>query len=138
MIKQISYDDIRVGDSAIMNKRISVKDVESFAEILNDKDSFHVNEEVARKSVFGERVCHGMHIASYISEVIGKELPGFGTIYLNQTLNFKTPVYLNSNITIEVKVLEKLPRRKLRMLTLIKDEDENLVLDGEAIVKVSK
>ncbi|NBI06164.1 MaoC family dehydratase [Senegalia massiliensis] len=138
MIKQISYDDIRVGDSAIMNKRISVKDVESFAEILNDKDSFHVDEEVARKSIFGKRVCHGMHIASYISEVTGKELPGFGTIYLNQTLNFKTPVYLNSNITIEVKVLEKLPRRKLRMLTVIKDEDENLVLDGEAIVKVSK
>ena len=138
MIKQISYDHIRIGDSAIMNRRISVKDVESFAEILNDKDSFHVDEEVARKSVFGKRICHGMHVASYISEVIGKELPGFGTIYLNQTLNFKSPVYLNSNIRIEVKVLEKLPGMKIRMLTVIRDEYENLVLDGEAIVKVSK
>lgn len=138
MIKQISYDDIRVGDSAIMNKTILAKDSTSFAKIVSDKDSFHVDEEVAKKSIYGKRVCHGMHIASYISELIGKKLPGFGTIYLSQTLNFKGPVYLNSNITIEVTVIEKLPKKNIKMMTEIRDENKKLVLDGEAVVKVNK
>lgn len=138
MTKQIPYDDIKVGDTAIMKKHISAKDVTSFAEIMSDNESFHVNDEAARKSPFKKRICHGMHIASYISEIIGKELPGFGTIYCNQTINFRTPLYLDSNIRVEVKVIEKLSARRIKMLTRIIDDRNNIILDGEAIVQTSK
>lgn len=138
MIRQIPFGEIKVGDKVLMEKFISAKDVISFAEILGDRDSFHVSDEAAHKSPFKRKICHGMHIASYISEVVGKQLPGFGTIYCNQTLNFKNPLYLDSGILVEVEVLEKLNNKKIRLSTKISDDQGTIILDGEAIVKASK
>ena len=138
MTKQIPYEDIQIGDYAVMEKTILAKDVDSFARILDDTESFHVRDDVAQEFFFKKRICHGMHIASYISELIGKELPGFGTIYISQTLDFKKPVYLDSNIKIHVKVIEKLSNKKLRISTTITDNVDDTVLVGEAVVKTYK
>lgn len=138
MIKQLAYEDIQIGDHAEIEKTILAKDVDAFASIMNDKESFHVSDEVAQQFFFEKRICHGMHIASYISELVGKELPGFGTIYISQTLDFKKPVYLDTTIRIHVKVLEKLQNRRLRLLTHIVDDIGDTVLIGEAVVKTFK
>ncbi len=138
MIKQLAYEDVQIGDYAEMKKTILAKDVDAFASIMNDKESFHVSDEVAQQFFFKKRICHGMHIASYISELIGKELPGFGTIYISQTLDFKKPVYLGTTIKIHVKVIEKLPNKRLRISTIITDDIEDIVLVGEAVVKTYK
>lgn len=138
MIRHISYDEISVGDKASMKKFISAKDVTSFAEIFEDKDSFHVSEEAAQNSPFKEKICHGMHIASYISELVGKQLPGFGTIYLSQTLNFKNPLFIDSEIFVEVQVLEKMNNKNIRLSTKILDDEGRTILDGEAVVRASR
>ncbi len=138
MIKQVAYNEIKLGDKAQMKRFISAEDVKSFAEILDDNESFHVSDEAARLSPFGKKICHGMHVASYISELVGKTLPGFGTIYCSQVLNFKNPLYLDSNITVKVEVMEKLHGRRLRLLTIILDDDERIIIDGEAIVMAAK
>lgn len=138
MFKQLSYDDIIIGQTASMKKYVSAEDVKTFAELLNDNESFHVKEEVAKKFPFEKRICHGMHIASYISELIGKELPGFGTIYCKQTINFIKPLYLNSFIIIKVSVSEKLGGNKIKMFAEVRDIDNNIILNGEAIVKTYK
>lgn len=135
MIKQIPYEDIEIDDYAVMEKTILAKEVDDFASILNDTESFHVKEEVAQEFFFKKRICHGVHIAAYISELIGKELPGFGSIYISQTLNFKKAVYLDTTIKVQVKVLEKLPKKRLRMSTIITDDIGDTVLVGEAVVK---
>lgn len=138
MVKQIAYDDIQIGDYAEMKKTILVKDVDSFANIVNDTESFHVNNKVAQQFNFEKPICHGMHISSYISELIGKELPGFGTIYISQTLNFKKPVYIETTIKVYVEVIEKLPKNRLKFSTIIIDEIGDTVLEGQAVVKANK
>lgn len=138
MIRQVSYNDISVGDTASMKKFVSAKDVTSFAEIFEDKESFHVSDEAALNSPFKKKICHGMHIASYISELVGKQLPGFGTIYLSQTINFKNPLFIDSEILVEVKVLEKMKSNNIRLFTRILDHEGRTILDGEAIVKTRK
>lgn len=138
MIKQLAYKDVQIGNQAEMEKTILAKDVDAFASIMNDSESFHVRDEIAQQFFFEKRICHGMHIASYISELIGKELPGFGTIYISQTLEFKKPVYLDTTIRIHVRVIEKLQNRRLRLLTHIVDDIGDTVLIGEAVVKTFK
>jgi len=59
-IKQIPYDNIKVGNTAIMQKTILAKDVESFAKIVNDKESFHVNDEIAKQLSFKKRIFYGL------------------------------------------------------------------------------
>lgn len=113
---------------------ISEKEVKDFSRVVGDKDSFHVSEEAALKTPFQKPICHGIHLSAYISKLLGTELPGFGSIYLEQNLIFKQPVYMNECILVRVEVLEKLGKRRVKMKTSVYDVRRELVIDGEAIV----
>ena len=78
--------NITVGQSASFSKTISEYDVYGFAGIVGDYNSVHVNKIEAKNSIFGERIAHGMLVASLISTVLGMKLPGPGTVYLEQNL----------------------------------------------------
>lgn len=131
----IPYEEIKVGDKASRESVITEEIVTKFSALIGDTDSFHVSDEAAARTVFQTRIAHGIHIATFISTLVGQELPGFGTIYCSQTYDFKKPVYLGETITTEVTVLEKLPHQRLKMRTLVKDSKGDAVLDGVAVVK---
>jgi len=131
----IPYDKVNAGDSAVRDSLISEDIVTRFSELIGDTDSFHVSDESAAVTVFKKRIAHGIHLATFISTLVGQELPGFGTIYCSQTYDFKKPVYLGEIITTEVEVLEKLPGRRLKMRTTVRDQSGDTVLDGVAVVK---
>jgi 3-hydroxybutyryl-CoA dehydratase len=131
----IPYDEIQVGDRAQRDSLISEDIVTQFSALIGDTDSFHVSDEAAARTVFQKRIAHGIHLATFISTLVGQELPGFGTIYCSQTFEFKKAVYLGERIQTEVIVLEKLPHRRLRMGTRITDRVGDVVLDGIAVVK---
>lgn len=131
----IPYDDIQVGAKARRDSQITEDIVGRFSALIGDTDSFHVSDERAAMTVFKKRIAHGIHLATFISTLVGQELPGFGTIYCSQTYDFKKPVYLNETIITEVTVLEKLPHHRLRMETRIYDSNGEIVLDGVAVVK---
>lgn len=131
----VPYDEIRVGDRACCEAVIQDSDVLRFSELIGDTNSFHVSDENAAKTVFKTRIAHGVHLATFISTLIGQKLPGFGTVYCSQTFRFRKPVYIGGSIKVEVEVLEKLSSRRLRMSTVIKDHLNDIVLEGTAVVK---
>lgn len=131
----IPYDAISVGDSAGRDSVISEELVDRFSALIGDVNSFHVSDEAAARTVFQKRIVHGVHLISYLSTLIGQELPGFGTIYCTHTFEFFRPVYLGDTIRAELTVLEKLPRRRLRLRTVILNGAGETVLDGEAVVR---
>ncbi len=126
-----------VGKSASISKTFSIKDVEEFADLSNDKNPVHLDEEFAKSSIFGKRVVHGMLVASLFSGLLGEKLPGKGTIYLGQTLSFTAPVPIGEEVTASVEIInirEDKPIITLR--TLCVDSKVNKVIDGEAVVKI--
>lgn len=131
----IPYEQIRVGDRAQRTCLISEDIVTRFSALIGDTESFHVSDEAAARTVFKKRIAHGIHLASFISTLVGQKLPGFGTIYCSQTFDFRKPVYLGETITTEVVVLEKLSHRRLRMSTVLRDSAGDVILDGVAVVK---
>ena len=70
-IKKKSFDEFSVGDSELVTKTITNEDVMTFAEITTDFNPLHVNEEYAKKSMFKNRIAHGMISAGLIAEVEG-------------------------------------------------------------------
>jgi phosphate acetyltransferase/phosphate butyryltransferase len=50
--------------------------------------------------------------AAIISAVLGTELPGPGTIYLDQTLQFRHPIRVGDTVTVTLTVAEKFPENK--------------------------
>jgi len=82
------FEDLRIGQTASLGKTITEADILLFAAVSLDTNPVHLNDEAARKSVFGERIAHGMLSAGLISAVLGTQLPGPGTLYMRQSLRF--------------------------------------------------
>lgn len=104
------------GQTASFSKTISEYDVYQFAGITGDFNEVHLNQIKAEKSIFKNRVAHGMLISSFVSTVLGMYLPGPGTIYLKQSLKFCKPVYIGDTITAIVTIREIQHEKKRAIL----------------------
>lgn len=109
----MTYEEIKLGDSAFITKTITKEDVEEFAKLSLDINPIHLDQEYGKSSIFKDNIVHGMLVASLISAVIGNDLPGHGTIYLGQDLKFMKPVYIGDPCTATVTVIEKKTKNTL-------------------------
>jgi 3-hydroxybutyryl-CoA dehydratase len=123
-----------VGMAAEFAKTVTETDVVLFAGITGDLNPAHVDETAAARGRFGGRVAHGMLTASFISTVLAMRLPGPGTVYLQQTLCFTRPVRIGDTVTARAEVLELLPKRRARLATTCRNQDGEVVVEGEAVV----
>lgn len=131
--------NLQIGDSASLSKVIGDEQVRQFASLVGDENPVHLSDEYAKSTRFGKRIAHGMWAASLISAVLGMKLPGPGTIYLSQTLQFLGPVYLNDTITATVRIVKLREDKPIVTLeTLCHVQDGRLVLKGEAVVLVDE
>lgn len=133
-----TYDELSVGLSASMKHIITLQDIQGFAAVSHDVNPAHLDADYAAKTIFKEVIAHGMLSASYISAVIGTKMPGPGTIYLNQELNFLKPVYIGSEIEVIVTVLEKLPKNRVILECNCYNQKKELVCNGNAKVLAPK
>ncbi|MGE5700370.1 MAG: MaoC family dehydratase [Deltaproteobacteria bacterium] len=124
----------KVGDAAEMTKVITEEDIFLFAGITGDRNPIHISKEFAARSMFGERIAHGILTAGLISAVIGMKLPGPGCLYLSQTLNFLAPVKIGDEITARAEVAEMISEKRMRLRTRCFNQRNETVLDGEAII----
>jgi 3-hydroxybutyryl-CoA dehydratase len=126
-----------VGDKAILIKRFTDKDVETFAEISLDNNPIHLNEEYAAVTIFKKRIVHGFLVGSLISATIANKLPGNGSIYISQVMNFKKPVYLDEEITCIVEIMEIIAQKSIYKLnTNCYNESNEIVIEGNAVIKL--
>lgn len=133
-INTIFIEDMKVGQMRAIEKRITERCIEAFAEISLDRNPVHIDEVYAAGTAFKGRIAHGMLTAALISAVIGEQLPGHGTVYLAQNLSFRAPVRPGDLVRAEVEVLDVDPlRRRVKLVTrcLV---DGAVVLDGDALV----
>jgi 3-hydroxybutyryl-CoA dehydratase len=130
-----TIDQISTGDRASLSKTITEADVFQFAEISGDKNPVHLDAEYTEKSRFRERIAHGMLTASLVSAVLGMKLPGPGSVYLSQSLEFKAPVKFGEVIEAEVEVIEKtVEKNRVRLKTVVRNQDGTTVLEGDAVL----
>lgn len=124
-----------IGQSATLRKTITETDIILFAGISGDANPVHIDEIAARESRFGRRIAHGMLGAGLISAVIGMHLPGPGTIYLNQNLAFRSPIYIGDTVTAyaEIKSLRD-DKPIATLITKVLNEEGKTLIEGEAIV----
>ncbi len=127
--------EYHISQSAYLIKTISENDLQQFAQITGDNNPVHLDETYAQKTRFGKRIAHGMLGASLISAVIGTQLPGEGTIYLSQSLQFKAPMYIGDTITAQVTITNIREDKPLITLeTVCTNQHGTAVILGEALV----
>jgi len=130
-----TFDQLNVGDTDRFSKTVTDADIYLFAGVTGDLNPAHIDEDYARRTFFKTRIAHGMLSAGFISAVIGTRLPGPGTVYMRQTLDFLAPVRIGDTVTATVEVIEKLDEKKrIRLKTICTNQNGIEVLKGEALV----
>lgn len=107
-IENRTFDELREGDTASLVRTLTYKDIELFAIMSGDVNPAHLDEAFAKSDLFHKIVAHGMWGASLISTVLGTQLPGPGSIYVDQSLHFRRPVGLGDTITVAVTLTTKI------------------------------
>lgn len=123
--KQHGYylEDLSVGMEAIFAKTITEADVLMFAAVSGDTNPLHLNAEFAEKTRFQQRIVHGMLTTSLWSTLVGTRLPGPGSAYMGQEINFLKPVHIGDTVTAKLKI------------TKIDTEKQRVFLNAEAFVR---
>lgn len=140
-IENRTFDEIAIGDSAEIQRRLAAEDIEMFAAVSGDVNPAHMDPEYAEHSMFHHIIAHGMWGGALISAVLGTKLPGPGTIYLGQSLRFRRPVSVGDTITTRVTATEKMPdthRMKLHCQCLNQHGDEVIAGEAEVIAPQEK
>jgi len=110
---------------------ITERMVKEFSELTGDKNPVHLDEDYARSTRFGKRICHGMLAASFISKVLGMNFPGPGTILVKQQLKYRSPVYIDEWIEVQVRIAQViLDRKRLVLDTNVLKEDGTVAIEG--------
>jgi 3-hydroxybutyryl-CoA dehydratase len=125
----------QTGDQFKWERFISAEDVKRFAEVVGDLNPIHLDLEFAEESFFKNRIVHGAFLAGLISKVLGMDFPGRGTVYISQNSTFKRPVYVDTMVTVEVKVTQVIPeKRRLVLDTNILNDKGEVCLTGSATI----
>jgi len=136
MSTTIFFEDLKVGQTGSLSKTITEADIVLYSAVSMDTNPAHLDEEYAKKTVFGGRIAHGMLSAGLISAVLGTRLPGPGTIYLGQTLKFKAPVKIGDTVTATAEITDLHAERKRVTLKTTCTVAGKVVIEGEATVTV--
>jgi 3-hydroxybutyryl-CoA dehydratase len=133
MIENI-YSEMQIGATGYVEKTLSEADVYQYAGITGDFSWLHINEMRAKQGHFKTRIVHGMLLVGLISNVVGNQMPGAGTIYETQAVKFLKPCYIGDTVRAQTEVIQLLGKGRVQLRTVCVNQYGELLLDGEAIV----
>ena len=134
-----TVDELNVGDTAEFTKTVSEADIYMYAGVTGDANPAHIDEVYASGTFFKTRIAHGMLLGGFISTVLGNRLPGNGTIYMKQELEFLAPVRIGDTVTARAEVVEIIhDKNRVLLRTTCVNQDGVTVVDGKALVSPPK
>lgn len=134
-ISNVTFDEIAIGDTTTHTRLITNREVEAFAAISGDHNPLHLDPEYAATTAFGECIAHGMLTGALISAAIAMQLPGPGSVYLSQNIQFRAPVMLGDTLTVTLTVTDKHAKRPWVTLQCeVANQEGKAVAEGEAQV----
>lgn len=103
----LKYEDIGIGDRYTLKKTITEAMVKDFADFSGDYNPVHMDDNYCRSHGMPSRIVHGMLLMSFVSTLIGMYLPGEGTVWMSQTVDFVSPARIDDTVEITGEVSGK-------------------------------
>ncbi len=136
MKKGKTFADLAVGMTVSTQNAVTEQDVIDFARVSGDHNPLHMDEAYAKTTQFGGRIAHGALTASYISAILGNDLPGPGAVFMELNLRFLRPVRIGDTVNSSAEVVEMIERGYRVTLSVKGEVGGKTVLRGEAKVMV--
>ncbi|HEX5805486.1 MAG TPA: bifunctional enoyl-CoA hydratase/phosphate acetyltransferase [Macromonas sp.] len=133
--ENVTFDELRIGQSARLVRTLATKDIEAFAAVSGDTNPAHLDLVYATESLFHGIIAHGMWGGALISTLLGTVFPGPGTIYLDQNLHFSRPVRVGDTLTVSATVTALDPdKKRVELDCRVVNQKGDTVLQGLARV----
>lgn len=130
-----TLNEMQAGDAAELTRLVTQDDLYVFAAASGNFNPMHLAGNDLDHDGQAESVAPGMFVASMISAVLGTQLPGAGTLYRRQSLEFHQRAHAGEELRCRIKVLDKSADGAVRLSTEVRRiADDALILDGEAEV----
>ena len=131
-------DDLKPGMRAETKAVITGEMIDTFGDITGDHNPIHMDDAAACAAGFDGRIAHGALSASFISAVLGNDLPGPGAVFVELNLRFRKPVLIGAEVTA-VAVVDEINERTGRVKMKCHCEVDGVkVCRGDAGVFVKK
>lgn len=136
-IAQYRLDDISPGLTKNFKIKVTESMTEEFAKLTGDYSPLHMEEEYARTTNFGRRICHGMLVGSFFSRLVGMYLPGKYGLLLSYSLRHLLPCFPDQDIKVEGRVLDKSSATRIITISAsVTDSSGKIILNGTLKVLV--
>ncbi len=132
----MTVEDLEVGMSAEKSYTIQYQDAVKFSEISGDWNPAHHDQEYAANSIFRERVAHGMFSVAQFSGLFGMDMPGLGTLWLKQSVEFLRPAFFDRDYrsVVTVTAIDR-ENNTVTLSTECFNELGEKLISGEGVVK---
>jgi acyl dehydratase len=124
---------LEVGRTATRTLTITPEMVEMYARITGDFNPLHFDEAFAAATPFGRLVVQGGITAGILNALVAEDLPGPGTVFMSQQLEYTAPVFIGDTITGMVEILKVHETKPVTHLRVeVRRSTDEIVLKGEA------
>ena len=123
-----------VGDRAERTMHVTDEHIEAFARLSGDRNPVHFDDAFARRIGFEGRIAHGAVTGALVSAVLGMDLPGPGTVFLEQRIRFLAPVRPGETIVAALEVTKVRPDKPIITLGVAVTSGTTRVAEGELVV----
>ena len=122
-----------LGRTAERHLRIAPELLEAFVAVSGDSSPIHVTDTAAIARGFRRRVVHGMLLGALVSAVIGTELPGPPSVRQEVRLSFRSPCYVNDDISIVLAVEDFIESVQVVQLRVTITNHDGIVLASGSV-----
>jgi len=113
--------------------------VRRFADLSGDRNPIHLDPAEARAYGYPRRVAHGAILVALVSKVIGMEVPGPGSVWMGQSVDWLHPVFVGDRIEVTVTEERASEAVGVHLLALeVRNQEGTVVMKGKAKVKSAR
>jgi 3-oxoacyl-[acyl-carrier protein] reductase len=135
----VGFEQLGVGQSAVLHREVTAEAVERFAELSGDWNPLHMDDAFASATPFGRRVVHGALVAAYVSTMVGTQLPGYGSLWVQQMFRWRLPVFIGDRLEITATVTHKSAGTRTVVIAVrTTNQNGQVVMDGDGAVMLPK
>jgi len=125
-----TFNEIKIDQSASLERTLTADNLTLFSVMSSD----HIL--ISENGSNGVDIGHDMWLGSLLSSLLGSSLPGPGTVYLKQTLDFQEPVHLGDTVTVSVTVKVKHEDAgTVELGCIVVNQNQAIILSGVALVQ---
>ena len=124
---------VTVGQRAQRSLTLTADHVKMFASLTGDYNPLHFDADFAARTKFQRLVVQGGLTTGLLHALVAMDLPGPGSVFLNQNWKFTAPVYIGDTITAQAEIVSVHPSKPVTQLRVrVARQTGDTVLEGEA------